>query len=239
MVNQKGERYLNEAASYHITGQLMAQRQREHGDASPSWMIFDHRFRHQFPMGPLLPLVPDWLQSSGVRKILQKGATVEELAKRIGADPAVLGRTLADFNHHAAEGQDPAFHRGEAAYDRMYGDYRHGPNPCLRPLTDGPLYAMPIYPGDIGTNGGLRTNARAQVVDDQGAAIAGLYAVGNNAASAMGESYPGGERGGEQSNARRQDRRRGGFGGGIGKRPRLAKPDIPERHRRRRGVHAA
>ncbi|WP_395397656.1 FAD-dependent oxidoreductase [Novosphingobium sp. BL-8A] len=191
MVNQKGERYLNEAASYHITGQLMARRQREHGDASPSWMIFDHRFRHQFPMGPLLPLVPDWLQSSGVRKILQKGATVEELAKRIGADPAVLGRTLADFNHHAAEGQDPAFHRGEAAYDRMYGDYRHGPNPCLRPLTDGPFYAMPIYPGDIGTNGGLRTNARAQVVDDQGAAIAGLYAVGNNAASAMGESYPG------------------------------------------------
>jgi 3-oxosteroid 1-dehydrogenase len=61
----------------------------------------------------------------------------------------------------------------------------------LRPLTEGPFYAMPIYPGDIGTNGGLRTNARAQVVDDAGVAIPGLYAVGNNAASSMGESYPG------------------------------------------------
>jgi len=46
-------------------------------------------------------------------------------------------------------------------------------------------------PGDIGTNGGTRTNARAQVVDESGQPIPGLYAVGNNAASAMGESYPG------------------------------------------------
>ena len=43
MVNQSGERYLNEAASYHITGQKMAHRNHEHGDASPSWIIFDHR----------------------------------------------------------------------------------------------------------------------------------------------------------------------------------------------------
>ncbi len=73
----------------------------------------------------------------------------------------------------------------------MYGDFRHGPNPCLRPLDKGPFYAMPIYPGDIGTNGGLLTNAKAQVLDDAGAPITGLYAVGNNAASSMGESYPG------------------------------------------------
>ena len=50
---------------------------------------------------------------------------------------------------------------------------------------------MPIYPGDIGINGGLTTNAKAQVTDAEGKPIAGLFAVGNNAASAMGESYPG------------------------------------------------
>ena len=50
---------------------------------------------------------------------------------------------------------------------------------------------MPIYPGDIGTNGGLKTDERARVMDKDGNPIAGLYAVGNNAASAMGESYPG------------------------------------------------
>jgi 3-oxosteroid 1-dehydrogenase len=98
---------------------------------------------------------------------------------------------MTRFNTHAAKGEDPEFHRGEAAYDKMYGDFRHGPNPCLRPIDKGPFYAMPIYPGDIGTNGGLLTNAKAQVLDDAGEPIVGLYAVGNNAASAMGESYPG------------------------------------------------
>ena len=191
MVSQTGVRYLNEAASYHITGQKMARRHAEHGDASPSWMIFDYRYRHQFPMGPLMPLIPDWAQNGMVKSIMKRSATVEGLAREIGADPAVLSATVARFNEHAAKGEDPDFHRGEAAYDRMYGDYRHGPNPCLRPLIQAPFYAMPIYPGDIGTNGGLTTNAKAQVTDAQGKVIPGLYAIGNTAASAMGESYPG------------------------------------------------
>lgn len=191
MVNGKGERYLNEAASYHIVGQQMARRQKEHGDASPSWMIFDYRYRHQYAMGPLYPLIPDWAQPGAVKQILKKGRRIEDLAKDIGMDPAALTATVTRFNTGAAKGEDPAFHRGEAAYDKMYGDPRNAPNPCLRPIDQGPFYAMPIYPGDIGTNGGLLTNARAQVVDDNGTAIAGLFAVGNNAASAMGESYPG------------------------------------------------
>lgn len=191
MVTQKGERYLNEAASYHIVGQQMARRAQEHGDGSPSWMVFDARYRQQFPMGPLLPLVPDWFQAAGVRSILKKGSTIAQLAEAMGADRNVLEATILRFNDNAARGEDPDFHRGEAAYDKMYGDYRHLPNPCLRPLTEAPFYAMPIYPGDIGTNGGLTTNAKAQVVDSEGRAIRGLYAVGNNAASAMGESYPG------------------------------------------------
>ena len=191
MVNQKGERYLNEAASYHVTGQLMAKREKEHGDASPSWMVFDYRYRHQFPMGPVYPLIPDWAQRGDVKLVLKKAMTIEELAGQMGVDPARLASTIAHFNEHAAKGEDPDFHRGEAAYDKMYGDPRNVPNPCLRPLTEAPFYAMPIYPGDIGTNGGLMTNAKAQVLDTAGQPIRGLYAVGNNAASAMGESYPG------------------------------------------------
>lgn len=191
MVNQKGERYLNEAASYHVVGQQMARRQLDFGDASPSWMVFDRRYRHQFPMGPLLPLVPDWAQNRRVRAILKKGRTIDELARAMDVDPASLSATIARFNEFAAKGEDPDFHRGAAAYDKMYGDYRHQPNPCLRPLTEGPFYAFPIYPGDIGTNGGLTTNAHAQVLDTAGKPIAGLFATGNTTASAMGESYPG------------------------------------------------
>lgn len=191
MVAQDGKRYLNEAASYHIVGQQMARRQAQTGDASPTWFVFDHRYRHSYPVGPLYPIQPDWLHGKGVRSILKKGRTVAELAKAMGVDPSALEETIQSFNTHAANGSDPLFHRGEAAYDKMYGDPRVQPNPCLRPLDQGPFYAMPIYPGDIGTNGGLLTNDKAQVLDTQGQPISGLYAIGNNAASAMGESYPG------------------------------------------------
>jgi 3-oxosteroid 1-dehydrogenase len=191
MVNQQGERYLNEAASYHVTGQQMARRQREHGDASPTWFVFDHTYRHSYPVGPVYPLVPDWLQNGMVKTILKKGRTIGELAVAMGVDPARLEATLARYNEHAANGEDPDFHRGEAAYDKMYGDPRVTPNPCLRPLDKGPFYAMPMYPGDIGTNGGLRTDPKARVLDGKGQPIPGLYAIGNSAASAMGESYPG------------------------------------------------
>lgn len=191
MVNQQGVRYLNEAASYHVTGQVMAQRHREYGDGSPSWMIFDNRYRRLYPMGPLYPIMPLFLHGKGVRSIVKKAGTIEELARKIDVDPAALADTVSRFNTHAENGRDPDFNRGEAAYDRMYGDPRHAPNPTLRPLTHAPYYAMPIYPGDIGTNGGLLTNDKAQVVRKDGKPIDGLYAIGNNAASSMGESYPG------------------------------------------------
>lgn len=191
MISQSGQRYLNEAASYHITGQQMARRQQEHGDASPSWFVFDHTYRHNYPVGPLYPIVPDWAHNGAVRSILKKGRTLAELARDMGVDPATFEATIARFNQHAAKGEDPDFQRGEAAYDKMYGDPRVAPNPCLRPIVKGPFYAMPIYPGDIGTNGGLKTDALARVVDSEGQPITGLYAIGNCAASAMGESYPG------------------------------------------------
>ncbi|MFM1982900.1 MAG: hypothetical protein RJB22_1619 [Pseudomonadota bacterium] len=191
MVNQKGERYLNEAASYHIVGQIMARRQAEHQDASPTWFVFDHRYRHSYPVGPLYPIMPDWLQRGEVRGILKKGKTIAELAEAMGVPVDRLTQTIDRYNDYAAKGEDPDFQRGQAAYDKMYGDPRVGPNPCLRPLDKGPFYAMPIYPGDIGTNGGLLTDDKARVLDAKGKPIAGLYAIGNNAASAMGESYPG------------------------------------------------
>lgn len=191
MVAGDGKRYLNEAASYHIVGQQMARRHAEQGDAAPSWFVFDHRYRHKYPVGPLYPLIPDWAQDGMVKSVLKRGNTLEELAKQMGVDPATLTATVDRFNSFAVKGEDPDFNRGAAAYDKMYGDPSVTPNPSLGPIDKGPFYAMPIYPGDIGTNGGLLTDDRARVLDTAGQPIAGLYAIGNNAASSMGESYPG------------------------------------------------
>lgn len=191
IVNQAGSRYVNEAASYHIVGREMIAKDAVDAGTSPSWVIFDHVFRHRYPMGPVLPLLPDALQMTNVRKILKKAATIEALASKMGVPAAALRETIERFNDGARKGEDPDFGRGAAAYDRMYGDPRVQPNPTLAPIAKAPFYAFPIYGGDIGTNGGIVTDENARVLDAANRPIQGLYAVGNNAASVMGESYPG------------------------------------------------
>ncbi len=51
---------------------------------------------------------------------------------------------------------------------------------------------MKVVPGDLGTFAGLRGDAHARVLDRGGRPIPGLYAAGNDLASIMGGSYPGG-----------------------------------------------
>ena len=48
-----------------------------------------------------------------------------------------------------------------------------------------------VYAGDLGTKGGLRTDAAARVLKESGDAVPGLYAIGNCSASVMGRTYPG------------------------------------------------
>ncbi len=191
MVNQAGRRYLNEAASYHVVGQQMMANDRPGAGTQPSWMIFDATFRYKYPMGPLLPLIPDALQPKGVREIMHKADDIAALAAKIGVPAETLVATVTRFNGDALKGVDSEFDRGGPAYDKMYGDPRVQPNPTLAPIVKAPFYAFPIYGGDIGTNGGIVTDEEARVLDEAGAVIGGLYAVGNNAASVMGESYPG------------------------------------------------
>jgi 3-oxosteroid 1-dehydrogenase len=109
----------------------------------------------------------------------------------LNVDPAGLAETVTRFNGFAAAGKDVDFSRGENAYDLLYGDIRIKPNPCLAPLAEPPFYGIEIYPGDIGTKGGLLTNENAQVMGVNGQPIAGLYAIGNCSASVTGRYYPG------------------------------------------------
>src|SRR5690606_11339626 len=102
----------------------------------------DSRYRRLYPMGPLLPLIPDRLHRTAVRRMVRKAADPASLAKMIGADPQMLKATLERFNPFAQEGRDPDFARGESAYDRMYGDQRIAPNPTLAPIDRPPFYAV-------------------------------------------------------------------------------------------------
>ncbi|OAN66678.1 FAD-dependent oxidoreductase [Sphingomonas sp. TDK1] len=191
VVNQAGLRYVNEALAYHRFGEAMATSSVAGAGTEPSWIVFDSTYRARYPMGPILPGVPDALLPRAARETLRKGATIAALAGRIGVPAGALSATVARFNDFARRGKDEDFHRGDADYDRLYGDPRHAPNPTLGTIEKGPFYAMPLYLGDIGTSGGLVTDERAHVLRADDTPIAGLYAVGNCAGSVMGYSYPG------------------------------------------------
>ena len=193
IVSQQGKRYMNESASYHVAGGEMM---RLHSDACstiPSWFLFDARYRSQYAVGPLLPGPPamDRAVKGGMRDVMKRGQTVEELAAATGLPAAALQHTFARFNEFAVKGEDPDFQRGVNGYDRYYGDPRSKPNPCLAPLEKAPFYAVKIFPGDIGTKGGVLTDENGCALDTNNAPIRGLYAIGNTSASVMGRTYPG------------------------------------------------
>jgi 3-oxosteroid 1-dehydrogenase len=191
IVNGKGRRYLNEAASYHIVGRQMIERNSAEAPSIPSFILFDAEYRRKYPMGPVMPVGGDLILSKAVRSILFKASDWRTLAGKIGVPADELEATMARYNANAARGEDPDFHRGRDPYDRYYGDPKRKPNPNLKPLDTPPYYAMRIHPGDIGTCGGLVTDAEARVLDENGRPIEELYATGNITASVMGYSYPG------------------------------------------------
>jgi len=59
------------------------------------------------------------------------------------------------------------------------------------PRVTGRIVEMPVYPGDVGTYGGVVTDVHARVLRADGSVIPGLYATGVSTASVMGRAYPG------------------------------------------------
>ncbi len=189
-VNSEGRRFLNESAPYDDICKGIYGNNSPDAVTVPCFMIFDATFRKQYPVGPLMPGVPT---PKALKKVnyLKESNTLEGLAEQLGIDAAGLKDEVAKMNTFAVDGKDPDFGRGESAYDRYYGDATVSPNPCLGPIDAPPYFGMVVYPGDLGTKGGLCTNNSGQVVKESGETIPGLYCVGNNSAAVMGATYPG------------------------------------------------
>jgi len=188
-VDRRGKRFVNEARSYHEFVPAMIEACR-HDAAVEAWIVCDRSAVHRFGLGAVgpPPVRHGPYLASGY---LKRAASPKALAAACGVDAEGLAATIDRFNAHAANGVDPDFARGEDAYQRFNGWAAHKPNPCLAPLATPPFYAVRVVPGDLGTFAGIATNATAQVIDRDGRAVEGLYAVGNDALSVMGGTYPG------------------------------------------------
>ncbi|MGI4794346.1 MAG: FAD-dependent oxidoreductase [Janthinobacterium lividum] len=185
-----GRRFCNEGNGYHDYVDAMLRAIPE-GQEIASWLICTHSFQRRYGLGITRPAplpVGPYIKSG----YLKTGRTLTELAGSAGIDPVSLERTVAEYNRHARNGEDPEFSRGSTPYNRYQGDQSNTPNPCVAPIEHGPFYAVKVVPGSFGTFAGLKTDGSARVLDAGGMPIPGVYAAGTDMASVMGGHYPAG-----------------------------------------------
>jgi len=187
LVNRKGKRFMNEAASYNtVLKKLWVSDENTMELLNlPCWMIFDQQYKDKYALVVVMPgeEAPSWVE---------RADTLDELAGKVGIDPQGLAETVGRWNQYVSDGKDPEYHRGLSVYDALWGDGENKPNATMGTLETPPFYALPIYCGTLGTKGGPRTNVHAQVMNVSGGVIKGLYAAGNVMASVCGPAYWGG-----------------------------------------------
>lgn len=188
-VNSSGRRFVNEALSYHEFVLAML-RDGSGATGGPFHLLCDRRFIWSYGLGRVRPFtrhIGRYVKSGELIEAL----SIEDLARTLGIRKSVLSATLDGYNAHARMGLDPEFGRGSTIYQRHLGDADRSPNPCVAPIEQAPFYALRIYPADLGTAIGLKTDCNARVLGEDGTAIPGLYACGNDMGSIMNGNYPG------------------------------------------------
>ncbi len=183
MVDQTGHRYANECLPYDRFGREMAKAP----ERIPSWYVFDSREDGRLPAIAMPEGDPAAHLEAGT---WVSSDTLVGLAEAAGLPAGELAETVERFNGYAASGVDEEFHRGEDEYDTFFAG-GHGPNKALSPLDAPPYFAARFVLSDLGTKGGLVTDAAGRVLREDGEPIPGLYAAGNTAASVFGSVYPG------------------------------------------------
>lgn len=189
LVDANGRRFCNEASDYDSQGNTMGG-YNNWGDngwtCDPCWLVYDNVCYETYGVvgrgqDSGFP-VPDIAEED----MIIVADTLEELAEKIGVPAEMLVRTVDEFNLFAEQGRDPIFHRGETfrPLSRV--------TETLAPLTEAPYRAISVSPGCLGTIGGPRLNANAQVLHVYGEPIKGLYAMGNCAGvGSPGPTYGG------------------------------------------------
>jgi hypothetical protein len=183
-VGKDGNRFTNEAASYHAFTLGMFN-----AGAIPAFLIADARTVKKYGIGLILPAQS--LRRYEKAGYLFSGRTLRELAGKIGVDAGGLERSVSRNNRFAATGVDEDFGKGSTPYNIYKGDPSHAPNACLGPIEQGPFYAVSMMPGDFGTSRGLVAGPRGEVLDHDDRPIPGLYACGNDMNSPVGGRYIG------------------------------------------------
>ncbi|QZY50911.1 FAD-binding protein [Leucobacter tenebrionis] len=178
VVNREGRRFSDESLGDEVTNQRLVKQTGRRGV-----LIWDDRVQRERSLAAPYPSGLTLDRHAEAREIGARTAeteTLEELIEVVrdwGVDGAALAKTLADY-------------RAAAAGEKRALDAPLPERPS--PLAEGPFRAVEIQPCMTIPYGGLRIDGDARVLDRDGRAIQGLFAVGADAGGAQDLRYIGG-----------------------------------------------
>lgn len=154
MVNKKGKRFVNEFAERDVLAKAVIE------NSGLIYQIADDKIKDT-----AYNTTQESLDAQVKAGTLFRADTLEDLAKQIGMNPAVLVKTIQDYNSYVDCGEDPDFHK----------------NVLGLKCEVAPFYATPRKPAIHHTMGGLVIDTKAHVLNKDGQIIDGLYSAGENA----------------------------------------------------------
>ena len=163
LVNQGGLRFCNEMDTRDVVSAAILEQ--EGGEA---FLIFDQAVRESLAS----------IETYANQHLLSEGATIEELASRVGIPADKLAESISRYNAQQKAGLDEDF--GRSATE------------MVRPLETSPYYAVCVTPAIHHTMGGLSVNTETQVLRADGTPIPGLYAAGEVTGGLHGANRLGG-----------------------------------------------
>lgn len=159
VVNASGQRFVTEDTYYGVLGDAIAYHQQ-----GRAWLITDERSR--------VPVQVDNFPQ------LAESNSIGDLAVQLGFPKGALQNTIAYYNRHAQNGEDPLFHKRSS---------------LLRPLQGPPYRAWDLSVdrafAPAHTLGGLHTGLDGEVINSFGETIPGLYAAGRTSSGLPGAPY--------------------------------------------------
>lgn len=163
-VNKLGKRLINERASLgELTDATVAQ-----PDKIMYIVMDSNGFKRYVDKSIEDKLVPSeaellkWLQiNNNGKPVMVKSDSLEAAAKTMGIDAKALAATVASWNKMAAAGKDTEFGRKDP-----------------KPMNVAPYYIIEQKPRFATTLGGLKANAKMQIIGKDGQPIPGLYGAG-------------------------------------------------------------
>lgn len=186
LVNREGRRFADETAPYGMMDFLIRE-QGDHAyaicDRSTLEAATSHgiaRYKQVIP-GSTKRQSPHWTTDI-VDQMVRDGKAfcsddIEGLAEQLGVDARTLRGSVHRYNAMVAAKDDADFMK-----DAKF----------LEPIEHGPFYAAELRPSTICfTAYGLRTDRNAQVLNDAGSPITGLYAAGECTGGVVGAHYVG------------------------------------------------